>query len=188
MTNMRIRECRALLALAMSGAALAGCFSMQPVHNATPEPGAAVALDVNDAGRVALEPTMGREIDQIHGNLVRQDTAGYVLAVTSVDFLHGGSQTWTGEVIPIKTAYVSGYYAQTFSPQRTAIAAAGIVVAAAVMAKQGFSTGSTPTTDGTTPPPPDTKQRSGPGLRIPLQPAKTIQVIHHLWSALATRF
>jgi hypothetical protein len=184
---MRIRERFALLALSISGIFVSGCYTMQPVRNVAPETGAAVALDVNDAGRVALAPSMGQEIDQIRGSLVRQDSDAYIVAVTAVDFLHGGSQTWTGEQIPIKTSYVRGYYSQAFSPQRTAIAGAIIVVAAAVMTQQGLNAGSQPVESGQTQPPPDTKQRSRPGLKIPLQPAKTAHALHYLWSILAPR-
>lgn len=185
---MRIRERFALLAISMSGVLLSGCFAMQPVQNVTPASGAAIAIDLNDAGRTALEPTMGRDIGQIHGNLVRQDSDSYQVAVTSVDFVRGGSQSWTGEVVPIKTAYTGTLYTQVFSVRRTAMVGAAIVVAAAVMAKQGLETGSAPITTGDNPPPPDSKQRSVPGLKIPLRPATALRVVHHLWSALALKF
>jgi len=186
-TDMRILNRFVPLALLASGAVLSGCFSMQPVQNVTPEPGTSVAIDINDAGRTALEPTMGRDIAQVHGNLVRQDSDAYYVAVTNVDFIRGGSQTWTGEIVPIKTSYASAYYTQVFSLRRTAAAGAVVAVALAVMTRQGLSAG-TPPTGGDQTPPPDTKQRVPQGLRIPLQPAHTLRVIHHLWSALALRF
>ena len=185
---MRNRQRAVLLALSAAGVLVSGCFTMQPVHNVTPAPGTGVAINVNDAGRVALAPSMGRELDQIRGNLVRQDSDTYYIAVTSVDFLHGGTQTWTGEVVPIKSAYANDFLMQKFSAPRTIAAAAVIVTAAAVMTKQGLDAGSPPTTDGNPQPPPDVKQRSKPGLKIPLHPASTMRVVRHLWSALALHF
>ena len=50
------------------GLLLAGCYTLQPARGVTPEIGARVAFDVNDAGRVVLGGSMGPEIDQVEGN------------------------------------------------------------------------------------------------------------------------
>jgi hypothetical protein len=83
-------------------------------------------LDVNDAGRLALGGSMGAEIDQVEGRLLERTDSEYVLSVTSVRFLRGGNQVWTGETVRIKSEHVATTYTRQFSRPRTiAIAAVG---------------------------------------------------------------
>lgn len=105
---------------------LAGCYTLQPARGVTPELGTRVAFDVNDAGRLTLGGSMGPEIDQVEGKLLERTADEYVLAVSSVKYLRGGHQTWTGESVRIKSDHVATVYTRQFSTPRTiALAAAG---------------------------------------------------------------
>src|SRR5688500_3819331 len=64
--------------LAVLSASLVGCYTLQPAGGRTPEVGAKVAFDVNDAGRSALGGSLGPEISQIEGKLLEQQNGEYL--------------------------------------------------------------------------------------------------------------
>jgi len=117
----------------MIGVLSAGCYTLEPAGGVTPEVGTGVAFDINDAGRVALGGSMGPEIDQIEGRLLSKDGADYVVGVTTVHLLKGGTQVWHGESVRISPNYVNTVYLRRFSAGKTiAISAIGIGAVAAL--------------------------------------------------------
>jgi hypothetical protein len=83
-----------------------------------------MAFDVNDAGRVALGGAMGQSITRIEGRLLRRESDEFVVAVTSVSYLGGNTQTWSGETVRIKPGYVGTVYERRLAKGRTVAAAA----------------------------------------------------------------
>jgi len=131
---------------------LVGCYTLQPLKGPVPEPGAAMAFNISDVGRVALGGLMGPEILQIEGRLSARQGTDYVVAVTDVHLLGGGDQVWHGEPVTLKSEYVSSLYERRFSAVRSvAMAAAGVGAIAAIATR---SLGGLGTTD---------KPQSGPG-------------------------
>jgi hypothetical protein len=113
--------------------------------------GSEVALDINDAGRVALGGSMGPEIAQIEGRLVSKDSGEYVVAVSAVHILRGGAdQVWRGEKVKIKPEFVSLAYEKKFSRGRSVALGAIGVGAAALLGSQAII-GSGTTDPGRTP-------------------------------------
>ena len=106
-----------------------GCYTLQPVASGTAPLDKRVAFDVTDVGRVALGGSMGPSIRRIEGRLVRREGDDYVVAVTSVAFLSGGTDTWTGEPVRLKPEYVGTAYERRLSKSRT-IAASAVGVGA----------------------------------------------------------
>jgi hypothetical protein len=98
---------------------LAGCYTLQPARNPTPEVGSLVAFDVNDQGRVALGGSIGPEIGQIEGRLLDKDSASYLLSISAVRLLRGGEQPWNGEQVRVRTEHLSRSYEKRFSLGRT---------------------------------------------------------------------
>jgi hypothetical protein len=92
-----------------------------------------IAVDVNDAGRVALGGTMGPEIAQIEGTLVQRDSSEMVVAVSVVHLLRGGEQE-----VRIKPAYVSTAYERQFSRGRTIAVSAAALGAVALLATRSI--------------------------------------------------
>jgi hypothetical protein len=138
-----------LSCIAVIGALMAGCYTYEPTMGATPAIGSEIALDVSDAGRVALGGTMGPEIGRIEGLLVEKTPSEYVVSVKMVRLLRGGEQTWTGEQVHLKTEFVTFVSERQFSAGRTAVFAAGAVgvaVAAILGARKlvGNGTGDSP--------------------------------------------
>jgi hypothetical protein len=118
---------------------LAGCYTFQPARQVTSLPGTVLALDINDRGRVALGGMIGPEVSQIEGSVVSMDSSEYVLHVTGIHFLRGGEQAWTGEMVHIKSEYVSSRYERHLSVVRSALLGAVAVGAVAVVAAKGLS-------------------------------------------------
>ena len=93
--------------LVLSSLAVGGCYTLRPIARGTePTTGEQIAVQVNDAGRVALGRSMGNEIDRIEGRLVAQDTTGFTIAVNHVYGLRGEVQVWSGEPVRIEDSYV----------------------------------------------------------------------------------
>jgi hypothetical protein len=109
-----------------------GCYTLVPVANTGVPAGAMVALEINDAGRVALGGSMGPEIGEVEGRLVEQTSSEYRLAVTGVRYLrNAGEQTWNGERISIPTEHVRAVRERRLSKGRSAIFAGAAVGAVA---------------------------------------------------------
>lgn len=112
---------------------VAGCYELQPATTGVePTLGSEIALDVSDAGRVALGGSMGPEIAQIEGRLVQRDSSEYLVAVSAVHLLRGGAQVWSGERVHMKSDYVTKIYEKRFSRGRSvalgSVGLAGVVL------------------------------------------------------------
>jgi len=139
---------------------LTGCYVLQPVTGAGPVPGSRMALEVNDAGRLALGGTMGPEIVHIDGRLISKQNDVYELAVLSVRLISGGTQVWSGERVSIRAEHVSRALERQYSKGRS-MAASAVAVAcvyAIVRSRNLFGLGK-----ADDPIPPDTM----PSLRFP---------------------
>jgi len=116
-----------------------GCYSLERVNGSSPIPGTRIALDVNDAGRVALGGSMGPEIDRVEGTLIERTNGEYLLGVTSVSLLRGGGvQTWKGEQVVVKPEFVSTVYERRLDKARTGLFAAAIAGGVIAIASQSL--------------------------------------------------
>lgn len=135
----RVRTARRL-GWIVTSMCLAGCYTLEPARQLTaPPPGSVIALDLNDRGRAALGGSIGPEVGQIEGRLVSMDTSEFVLQVTGIRFLRGSEQAWTGEVVHVKSDFVSSRYERRFSTVRSVLLGAVAVGAVAVAAAKGLS-------------------------------------------------
>lgn len=122
----------------LSAVLLSGCLSLQPVDRLTPSVGAEVAVDLNDAGRAALAPKLGPQIAQVHGHLLRRDGDEDLLAVTSAEFLRGGSQIWGGDTVRVSADYTTRYYENRVSTKRSLIFGGLVAGALAIMTTEAL--------------------------------------------------
>lgn len=137
------------LCLAVFGALLVGCYTLQPTSGVT-ELGSVMAFAINDRGRVALGGSVGPEIDQIEGRVLQATADEYLVAVSAVRFLRGGHQIWAGEQVRISSEHVGYVLERRFSRGRTlalGAAAVGGVTAFLLSRELGVLGGG----DGTTP-------------------------------------
>ena len=100
-----------------------------------------VAVDVNDAGRAALNQAVGPEVRQLEGRLVQRSEAEVLLAVTAVRTFRGGEQVWKGERVMLKPEYLGNTYAKRFSTGRTVVASALTIGAFVALATNGIIPG-----------------------------------------------
>lgn len=161
---MRTHQIVTRLSLAASLVLGTGCYTLKPMTQATPEPGTVVALDINDAGRVALGGSIGPEVGQIEGRLLTQPNGEYEVAVSTVRFLRGGQQIWSGERVRVTRDQVGNSYVRRFDRGRTIALSAAVVagVAAVVASRDLFGFGAEPD-------PPTEPPGGGEALRIPLR-------------------
>lgn len=101
-----------------------GCYTLQVAQGSSIPNGTQVALDITDAGRVALAGMVGPEISQVEGRLISKENDAYLISVAAVKLLRGGEQVWKGERISIQTNFVSRVYERRLSRGRTIAASA----------------------------------------------------------------
>jgi len=135
----------ALRALPLVGGCLllTGCYSMVPVVSDAPPLGSRVALQMTDAGRVALGEAVGPEVAELEGRLVDRDSAQLVLSMSMVRLLRGGVQVWSGERVTVRRTHVSAVRERHFSKSKSAILAGAASAALAVVIRQGIRGGGT---------------------------------------------
>lgn len=112
---------------------------MQPTRGVTPTPGMTIGLDINDAGRVALGGSMGPQIARVEGRLVSRDSSEYAVAVTDVHLLDGSDQVWSGEMVHVKSEYVSTTLERKLSVARSVALGAAGIGAVAILATQSLA-------------------------------------------------
>ena len=110
---------------------LAGCYTMRPVTS-VPAPGASVVLDLTDRARVDFGDRIGPSASRIEGIVQERNDTAYVLRVSSVAYLNGQSNKWSGEPLSVPTTAVAQARLREFSRSRTT--AIGVGIAAALVA------------------------------------------------------
>jgi hypothetical protein len=115
-------------AVALLPALVIGCYTYRPATMA-PQPGARLAFDVNDRGRMSIADSLGPGVTRIEGQLAERTDSGYVVHVAEVSTIRGPRARWSGETVRLRPEYLSGITERRFSKQRTALLAAGVAAA-----------------------------------------------------------
>ena len=133
---------------------LAGCYTYVPLGGTRPEtaPGARVAIELTDAGRVGMSPQLGPEANRIEGVLLTRSDSTYEVGVSMLIGLWGAQSKWMGEQVTIRRDYVRRMSERRFSAWKTAVVAGGAAggFLAFVLTRNLLGGGST----SDTPPPP----------------------------------
>ena len=137
--------------------ALVGCYSYVPLGGTRPEtaPGARVAIELTDEGRVGMAPQVGPEADRIEGKVLAQSDSAYELGVSMLIGLYGAESKWSGEKVAVRKEYVRRLTVRRFSAWRTAVAVGSVSAAVLtfVLTRSLLGGGSGP--DTAPPPPPN---------------------------------
>jgi hypothetical protein len=121
------RRWRTWTALALAGLTpAAGCYASVPIRTAPPG-GSTVMLDLNDRGRVALGDQLGPSAARVEGVIQAQSDTMYVLRISSVQYLNGQSNRWSGEPFSIPSTLVASAKQREFSRARTVSLGLGLV-------------------------------------------------------------
>ena len=125
----RIRLLGAALLSASLGVS-AGCYSSRPIMSA-PEPGGIAVVTLNDRGRAALSDAVGANAERVEGSVVTRTDSSFTLAIRSVAYFGGTTNSWRGEQVTVPVAGVRGMTERRLSKGRTYLAI-GVGVAALV--------------------------------------------------------
>jgi hypothetical protein len=132
-----------------------GCYVYRPVESG-PSIGTTLAVDLTDNGRVGMGEQIGVSARTIEGVVRTQDDSAYVFNVSSILYLNGQQNRWSGEPLKVSRQFVTNPRQRQFSPSRTALAAAiGVGGVVAFIVSRGLlGLGNGPRDPGP-PPPPD---------------------------------
>jgi hypothetical protein len=126
------------LACAVAASQLA-CYAWVPAGaGGALAPGARVALEVNDVGRVALAGTLAPSITRVEGTLVRAEGDQLVLALAGYSQIRGGYTQLTGDTVRLRREHLAAVQQRQLSRRRTLVAV-GVGVAAVVAFVAGWN-------------------------------------------------
>ena len=127
-----------------------GCYTYQPLVDTKPQAGQRVSLELTDQGRAALGEQLGPGVVSVEGTLQEVQSDQYVLGVSRVTTISGGTANWGGERVRIPMADVAHSGLRTFSRSRTALVIGVAVVGIGVfIATHGLNGGGFPSTPDT---------------------------------------
>lgn len=132
-----------------------GCYVYRPAATGS-SIGSTLAVDLNDRGRVGMGEQIGPAARRIEGVVRSQDDSVYVFRVSSIEYLNGQRNRWTGEPLTVSRSFVTNVRYREFSRSRTALATAiGIGAVVAFIASRGILGFGNTSPDPGPPPPPD---------------------------------
>lgn len=120
------------------------CYTYVPVVTA-PAPGARVAIDINDDGRVALRDQLGPAVVRVEGTLTALDGDAYLVRTTSVTPIGGRPLPVDTVRVRVERRHMVRIDERQLSHSRTWIAiGTAVVIVAAFFVSGGFSGRGTP--------------------------------------------
>ena len=153
-TIVSTRRWRAWTALVLAVVSpLTGCYSTRPLTTA-PAPGTTVVLDLNDRARVQLGDRIGPSAASIEGVVQPGSDSGYVINISSVKYLNGQTNQWSGERFTLSPTLVTQAWQREFSRSRTMSLGLGITAAIVTLMLKTDFLSKTGGGQPTNPPPP----------------------------------
>ena len=119
------------------------CFAYTPVQT-TPQPGAQVALEVTDEGRVALSEKIGPGVVRLEGTLAGVDGEALLVDASAVRQVRGYISDLGGVRVRLPQQYVARMDERRLSRSRTLIVIGGVVAIVAGFFAVKLSGKSTP--------------------------------------------
>ena len=162
-TRAACRLLRRGVVLSLSGGGIAavtvslsGCYTYAPQSFSAVRPGATLAAEITDVGRLALQPQIGSEVALVQGQVIERSDAELHLTVSEVRFLGGVSNPWQGQEVRLRPEDVKTLIQRTYSKRRTTLMAIGVAGFAALAiltaALAGVFSGDANDKSGGTPP------------------------------------
>ena len=130
----------AIIALQLSSTA---CFAYSPVET-TPQPGAQVALEVTDEGRVALSDKIGPGVVRLEGTLAGTDGDELLVDASAVRQVRGYITDLGGVRVRLPRRYVTRIDERRLSRTRSFLVVGGVVAIVAAFFTAKISGRSTP--------------------------------------------
>jgi hypothetical protein len=111
-------------------------------------------LDLNDRARVQLGDRIGPSAASIEGVVQPGSDSGYTINISSVKYLNGQTNQWSGERFQVSPGLVTQAWQRQFSRSRTWSLGVGIVAAIATVILKTDFLSNTGGGQPTNPPPP----------------------------------
>ncbi len=118
---------------------LAACYSYGPPRGPAPAPGSRVSLRLFRAASDSLALVLGPGVLFVEGVVVRDDSAGLVLAVTRVEGREASASLWSGERFTFPHGVYTDVQERHLSLPGTMLAG-GLAVGAVVVMYSAFGT------------------------------------------------
>lgn len=103
-----------------------GCYAYAPVQT-TPQPGAQVALEVTDEGRVALSEKIGPGVVRLEGTLAGVEGDALLVDASAVRQVRGYISDLGGVRVTLPRQFVTRMDERRLSRSRTALVIGGVV-------------------------------------------------------------
>ncbi|MEO6525117.1 MAG: hypothetical protein ABIP93_00690 [Gemmatimonadaceae bacterium] len=119
---------------------LGGCYNYLPVPSEMAQAGAAVRVNLTDAGSIVMTSLVGPRVTSLDGYIDRAGSDSVVLRVRRVTNMRGEENAWAGERLAVPATTIASVQQRRLSTTRTVLAAmigAGILTAAVVAAGTG---------------------------------------------------
>jgi hypothetical protein len=107
------------------------CYTYRAASSEQIVPGTRVAFGLTDQARVDLSEQIGAGALRVDGTLAEATDNSYLLRVSAVRSIQGGSSRWTGEPIRFSQEHVATVMRRDFSRSRTIVAVAAVSAAVA---------------------------------------------------------
>ena len=107
------------------------CYTYRAAASEQLVPGTRVAFALTDRARVDLSDQIGAGALRVDGTLADTADNSYLLRVSAVRSIHGGSSRWGGEAIKFSQDHVATVMRRDFSRSRTIAAVATVSAALA---------------------------------------------------------
>ena len=119
---------------AVALASQTACHTYLPPQEVVPASGKAVAVELNDRGRLLVGDRLGEAVVRVEGILVGSTDSEVTLNVSRTVMLQGSSAVWAGEAVVIPRAGVRSFRLREFSRGRTALLSVALVGGVALLA------------------------------------------------------
>ena len=153
----RFRRACATIVAALLVPYVTGCYTYKRAAATSLPQGTEVSLTINDQGRVGLGDRLGASVLRVNGRVVDVPDSTWIVRVSSVDMIAGGTSHWSGEEVRLPRSYVGDVSTREFSRARTwlvvgiTIGAVAAVVAGTSLIASGYEgDDGTPPRDGGT--------------------------------------
>lgn len=122
---------RSLLVLLGMSLPNSACYTYRVASAEQLVPGTRVAFALTDRGRVDLSNQIGAGALRIDGTLADTTSNSYLLRVSAVRSIEGGTSRWGGESVALSREHVANVMRRDFSRSRTALAIAAVTAGVA---------------------------------------------------------
>lgn len=133
---------------------LTGCYAFIPTTNTALPAITPVTVRLTEGGSLALQPVLGKGVNEVEGTVIRSSADSLVVAVEHMYTTGRQKFSSSGTTAAIPRPYIDEVQVRTFSRKRTTFMVIGGIAAAAIAgATVGQGGGNAPGGNGGTTPP-----------------------------------